>query len=137
MKVVDFNENDFREDDIFAGEHKSVLFAINQVIIIHAVREAEFKKQKEDDNETPKAEVAFSIEGEQDIMVFFTGSEWLRKVLFNEKTTFPFRCIIKIVRMGNLLSFRFTNPSTEITKEDIENMELFRLKQGRNFVNRM
>lgn len=133
MDIRDFDEGQFYNDDIFSGEHKSVLFTVNKVIIIHAAREAELSQEEGKD----KAEVAFSVDGEDEVLVFFTGSEWLRKVLFNEKTTFPFRCIIKIVRMGNLLSFRFTNPSTEITKEDIENMELFRLKQGRNFVNRM
>lgn len=135
--MVDFDETKFKDSDLFAGEHKSVLFAINQVIIIHAVREAEFKKQKEDDNETPKAEVAFSIEGEQDIMVFFTGSEWLRKVLFNEKTTFPFRAIIKVVKKGNFFSFEFTSPSSEVTEKDEENLKLFRLRQDNRYVSRM
>ena len=106
MDIRDFDEGQFYNDDIFSGEHKSVLFAVNKVIIIHAAREAELSQEEGRD----KAEVAFSVDGEDEVLVFFTGSNNLKKVLFSDKIIFPFRACIKVVKTGSFLSLKLCNP---------------------------
>ena len=129
--MVDFDETKFKDSDLFAGEHKSVLFTINKVIIVYATREAELRET------TGRAEVAFSLEGDDEVMVFFTSSDGLKKVLFSDDIEFPFRAIIKVVKKGNFFSFEFTSPSSEVTEKDEENLKLFRLRQDNRYVSRM
>jgi hypothetical protein len=133
MDIRDFDEGQFYNDDIFSGEHKSVLFAVNKVIIIHAAREAELSQEEGRD----KAEVAFSVDGEDEVLVYFTGSNNLKKVLFSDKIIFPFRACIKVVKTGSFLSLKLCNPTSGVTDEDIKNLELFMMKKDRRFVSRM
>ncbi len=131
--MIDFDEKQFSENDLFSGEHKSVLYAVNKVIVVHAAREAELSQ----DDGKDKAEVAFSVDGENEVMVFFTGSVNLRKVLFSNKIAFPFRASLKVVKTGSFMSLKFCDPQSRITDEDTKNLELFMMKQDRRYISRM
>jgi hypothetical protein len=133
MDIVDFDEGRFVENDLYSGEHKSVLYAVNKIVVIHAAREAELTQEDGKD----KAEVAFSIDGESEVMVFFTGSVNLRKILFSGNISFPFRTCLKVVKTGSFMSLKFCNPASRVTDEDAKNLELFIMKQDRRFVSRM
>lgn len=66
--------------------------------------------------------VAVAYKNEDDCMhdggVFVTGSRHLREALERHKGRFPFRAIIKPVRYGLMIGFKFFSPTSEITDED-------------------
>lgn len=71
--------------------------------------------------------VAVAYKNEDDCMheggVFVTGSKHLKEALERCAGKFPFRAIIKPIRYGRMIGFKFFSSQSEITKED---KDLFR-----------
>ena len=71
--------------------------------------------------------IAVAYKNEDDCMheggVFVTGSKHLKETLERCVGEFPFRAIIKPIRYGEMIGFKFFSPQSEITSED---KDLFR-----------
>lgn len=131
--MTDFDESFYgAEDKIFDCDWVSVLYCVNKVLVYNQAVKTELEGK-------PKLLVAFTENAEQageKHSAFVTDSKYLRQVLTDEGRIFPFRAVIKVVKLGSVLAFKFFSPKTQITEEDINNLKAFEMSQDRRFKNR-
>lgn len=120
--VVDFEDDNEATSDLFDCEFSSVDAVINEVAVFTGFQE------RSTENGT-KTLIAFG-EGYSK-SAFFTDSKKLRDVVADPSRKFPFRAVIKVVKYGNMYGFRFFSPSTQITKEDQDNLEAYKRNKWR------
>ncbi|MGV8135934.1 MAG: hypothetical protein AB2L20_12025 [Mangrovibacterium sp.] len=120
-KVVDFEEDvehSTGEESLFDCEYSSIDNLINEVIVFTGVKE---------DVETENGHRTLVAFGEgSGKSAFFTESKRLKDVVCDQKRSFPFRAIIKVVRFGNNTGFKFFSPKSQITQQDQENFDYYK-----------
>ena len=124
MEVSDFIEEDsYANEELFDCDYSSVDDVINQVIVFTGATERETENglrtliafQKDDGTRT----------------AFWTDSRKLKEVVNNPQRTYPFRSIIKVVKLGEMTGFRFFSPNSAVTQEDRDNFNLYQKSKFR------
>lgn len=120
-EVMDFEETESLNEDIFDCEYTSVDAVINEVTVFTGCKE----RQTENGTRTL---IAYG-EG-IGASAFYTDSKKLKDVVLDPKRKYPFRAVIKVVRYGTMYGFKFFPPNTPITQEDRDNLKT---DDGRKF----
>lgn len=120
--IVDFEENEVVNDDLFDCEYTSVDAVINEVTVFTGCKEA----QTENGTRTL---IAYGDGVNRS--AFFTDSKKLKDTVMDPILKFPFRAIIKVVRYGNMYGFKFFSPNSEITQDDRSNFEFYKKSKHR------
>ena len=116
-EVMDFEETESLNEDIFDCEYTSVDAVINEVTVFTGCKE----RQTENGTRTL---IAYG-EG-IGASAFYTDSKKLKDVVLDPKRKYPFRAAIKVVRYGTMYGFKFFPPNTPITQEDRDNSEYYK-----------
>ena len=116
-EVMDFEETESLNEDIFDCECTSVDAVINEVTVFTGCKE----RQTENGTRTL---IAYG-EG-IGAYAFYTDSKKLKDVVLDPKRKYPFRAVIKVVRYGTMYGFKFFPPNTPITQEDRDNFEYYK-----------
>lgn len=116
-EVMDFEETESLNEDIFDCEYTSVDAVINEVTVFTGCKE----RQTENGTRTL---IAYG-EG-IGASAFYTDSKKLKDVVLDPKRKYPFRAVIKVVRYGTMYGFKFFPPNTPITQEDRDNFEYYK-----------
>ncbi len=123
--VVDFEDDDIENNDLFDCEYSSIDSLINEVAVFTGVKE---DVQTENGLRTL---IAFGEGANRS--AFFTESKRLKDVVCDKNRQFPFRAVIKVVRYGNNTGFKFFSPKTTITQEDASNLEYYQKNKYKRY----
>lgn len=124
MQIEDFVEADgYANEELFDCDYSSIDDVINQVIVFTGAIER-------DTENGLRTLVAFQRDDGQR-SAFWTDSKKLKEVVNNPQRTFPFRAIIKVVKLGEMTGFRFFSPNSAVTKEDEDNFSLYQKSKFR------
>lgn len=116
-EIIDFEESDSLNDDLFDCEYTSVDAVINEVTVFTGYKE----RQTENGTRT-----LIAYGDGIGASAFYTDSKKLKDVVSDQRRKFPFRAVIKVVRYGNMYGFKFFPPNTQITQEDRDNFEYYK-----------
>lgn len=106
-EVMDFEETESLNEDIFDCEYTSVDAVINEVTVFTGCKEIAYGEG-----------IGASA--------FYADSKKLKDVVLDPKRKYPFRAVIKVVRYGTMYGFKFFPPNTPITQEDRDNFEYYK-----------
>ena len=124
MVVEDFvEETGYANEELFDCDYCSVDDVINQVLIYTGATERDTENGK-------RTLVAFQRD-DGSRSAFWTDSRKLKEVVGNPDRSFPFRAVIKVVKMGDMTGFRFFAPSSEVTQEDRDNFSIYQKSKYR------
>lgn len=115
--VEDFRDSG-ESSDLFDCEFTSIDAVINQVTVFTGC---------DPDRQTENGVRCLVAYGEGDgRSAFFTESKKLKDVFADPNRHYPMRAVIKVVKYGTMYGFKVFPPSTEITREDENNLEEYR-----------
>jgi hypothetical protein len=123
--ITDFEETTgtMGDDALFEGDYCSVDDVINKVLIFTGVT------QRETEN---GLRTLIAVEdGANWHSAFFTESKSLKKVVHDPERVWPFRAIIKVVKMKDFTGFKFCSPNSEVTQEDVSNFQFYQRNKYR------
>lgn len=123
--IADFEETTGQvgDESLFDCDYCSIDDVINKVLIFNGVTER-------DTENGPRTLIAFD-DGSNWRSAFFTESKNLKKVVNDPERVWPFRAIIKVVRMKDLTGFKFFSPKSEVTQEDTANFQFYQKNKYR------
>ena len=123
--IADFEEptGQVGDESLFDCDYCSIDDVINKVLIFNGVTE------KETENGM-RTLIAFD-DGSNWASAFFTESKKLKSVVHDPDRVWPFRAIIKVVKMKDLTGFKFFSPSSGVTQEDIANFQFYQKNKYR------
>lgn len=123
--ITDFEEptGHVEDETLFDCEFCSIDDVINKVIIYTGVTE----RQTENGLRTLIA----CEDGQGWRSAFWTESKKLKSVVHDPERIWPFRAVIKVVRMKEFTGFKFCSPSAPITQEDSENFQFYQRNKFR------
>jgi hypothetical protein len=115
--VEDFRDSG-ESSDLFDCEFTSIDAVINQVTVFTGC---------DPDRQTENGVRCLVAYGEgYGRSAFFTESKKLKDVFADPNRHYPMRAVIKVVKYGTMYGFKVFPPSTEITREDENNLEEYR-----------
>ena len=115
-EVMDFEETESLNEDIFDCEYTSVDAVINEVTVFTGCKE----RQTENGTRTL---IAYG-EG-IGASAFYTDSKKLKDVVLDQ-AQISISCRNQVVRYGTMYGFKFFPPNTPITQEDRDNFEYYK-----------
>lgn len=123
--IVDFEEptGQVGDESLYECNYCSIDDVINKVLIFNGVTERETENGL-------RTLIAFD-DGSNWASAFFTDSKSLKKVVNNPERVWPFRAIIKVVKMRDFCGFKFCPPSSGVTQEDIANFQFYQRNKYR------
>ncbi len=122
--VEDFvEETGYADEELFDCDYSSVDDVINQVLVFTGATERETENGK-------RTLIAYQRD-DGSRSAFWTDSRKLKDVVHNPQRSYPFRAIIKVVKLGEMTGFRFFAPSSVVTQEDRDNFNLYQKSKYR------
>ena len=123
--ITDFEEptGGVGDEGMFDCDYCSIDDVINKVLIFNGVTERETENG-------PRTLIAFD-DGSNWASAFFTDSKSLKKVVNDPGRSWPFRAIIKVVRMRDFTGFKFCSPNSGVTQDDITNFQFYQKNKYR------
>lgn len=123
--ITDFEEptGQVGDESLFDCDYCSIDDVINKVLIFNGVTERETENGL-------RTLIAFD-DGGTWRSAFFTESKKLKSVVNDPERVWPFRAIIKVVRMKDLTGFKFCSPKTGVTQEDVANFQFYQKNKFR------
>lgn len=125
--ITDFEEptGHLSDESLFNCDYCSIDDVINKVMVFTGVTERE--------TENGLRTLIALEDGNGWNSAFFSESKKLKSVVHDPERMWPFRAIIKVVRMKDLTGFKFCAPSSGVTQDDIANFQFYqRNKYRRN-----